>query len=76
MIDLHEIGVLKYLKRKYYRILEESQCDPALTVGSEALGLGDVWPIFVVSGVGLGLALTCFLLEFFYFAPGKTNNRK
>ena len=54
MIDLHETAILDYLQKRYFRISKESGgCDPFLTVGSSTLDLSDVWPVLVVSSVGL-----------------------
>ena len=63
MIGLHETGILQHLKARHFRPQKETHCDPKFTVGSSALGLVDVWPIFAIIGCGVTAAIICVLLE-------------
>ena len=72
MINLHESGILERLKTHHFRSFKETPCDPEFTVGSSALGVADVWPIFAIVGVGMFAAIVCLLLE--KVARGRKNS--
>ena len=61
IIDLHEMGILKYLERKYFK--EADTCGADLKADSSPLFIMDVWPVFVVLGVGLTISAAYLMFE-------------
>ena len=61
MLSLHEMGVLRYLERRYFK--SEGTCGADLRADSSSLAINDVWPAFVVLAIGLTASVVCFILE-------------
>ena len=61
IINLHEMGILKYLERKYFK--EADTCGADLKADSSPLSIMDVWPVFVVLGVGLTISAAYLTFE-------------
>ena len=76
MIKLHEHGIIEHLKVLHFRDLKESRCDSELLVGSSALAVTDVWPIFAIIGVGIPLAVLCLFIEYIAYGLIRRNTLK
>ena len=61
IISLHEMGILKYLERKYLK--ETDTCGADLKADSSSLYMLDLWPVFVVLGVGLTISSVYLTFE-------------
>ena len=55
------MGILKYLERKYFK--EADTCGADLKADSSPLFIMDVWPVFVVLGVGLTISAAYLTFE-------------
>ena len=60
MVSLHEMGILKYLERKYFNTTD--YCGDT-TADSSTLSMSDMWPAFVPLAVGITLAGLVFVVE-------------
>ena len=61
IINLHETGIMKYLKRKYFNGTDT--CGADLRAESSPLFMLDMWPVFVVLGVGLMISAVHLTFE-------------
>ena len=63
IVQMHEAGILSYLKRKYFEALIHNPCSEDISVTAAALRMRDMWPPFVVLGLGLLVAGVSLLSE-------------
>ena len=63
VVQMHEAGILSYLKRKYFEALVHNPCSEDISVAAAALRVSDMWPPFVVLGLGLVVAGVILLFE-------------
>ena len=61
MIDLHEMGILKYLEKRHF--IERHSCGANLRPDSSPLYINDVWPVFVILAAGLATSTLCVVVE-------------
>ena len=66
------------LEQDYFGLMKSNVCVPDHHFAQYALGISDVWPIFVVLGAGTALSLILLSLEHFVcnvkklFCPNQT----
>ena len=66
MIELHENGILKHLRKRHDHTVNVSGCSGAAEALSSSVPLMSVWPCFVILACGSGLSIFLLLLECVY----------